>query len=60
MVRDDSLEMAGLFRAAVEGTEEAVLNALFAADTMVGRDGNTRLGLPLDETVEILKSHRAL
>ena len=29
-----------LFEAAVEATEEAILNALFMAETVVGRDGN--------------------
>jgi D-aminopeptidase len=35
-----------LFAAVVEATEEAVLDALFAAGTVVGRDGNTAPGLP--------------
>lgn len=34
-----------VFRAVVEGVEEAVLNALIAAKTTVGRDGNIRYGL---------------
>ena len=59
-VRDDSLEMAGIFRAAMEATEEAVVNALFAADTMVGRDGNTRKALPIFETRQILERYGAL
>ena len=53
-MRDDSREMAGIFRAAVEAVEEAILNALFAAESMVGRDGNFREGLPLDEVRSIL------
>lgn len=59
-VSDDSAEMGLLFRAAVEATEEAVLNALFAAETMAGRDGHVRRGLPLDEVAEVLREHRAL
>lgn len=59
-VRDDSLEMAGVFRAAIEATEEAVVNALFAADTMIGRDGNTRKALPVDEVGRILERHGAM
>ena len=35
---DDSEEMAGIFRATSEAVEEAILNALFAAEFMVGRD----------------------
>jgi D-aminopeptidase len=34
-----------LFRAAVEGTQEAVLDALASAQTMVGRQGHRRVGL---------------
>ncbi|MCB9679565.1 MAG: P1 family peptidase [Alphaproteobacteria bacterium] len=37
-----------VFEAVVEATEEAILNALVAAETMVGRDGNTLFGLPHD------------
>jgi D-aminopeptidase len=46
-----------LFQATVEATEEAILNALCRADTMVGRDNNTIPGLPLDWLVEVLKRH---
>lgn len=53
-IRDNSEEMAGIFRAVVEATEEAVLNALFAASAMVGRDGNKKEGLPLDAVRMIL------
>lgn len=44
-----------LFQAAVEATEEAVVNALFRAETMVGRDGHTAHALPLEETLELLR-----
>jgi D-aminopeptidase len=37
-----------LYTAVVEAVEEAVLNALVAARTMVGRDGHRSPGLPLD------------
>jgi D-aminopeptidase len=37
-----------VFAATVEATEEAILNALFAAETMVGRDGITAYALPQD------------
>ena len=59
-IRDDSAEMAWLFRAAVEATEEAVLNALFAADTMVGRDGHVRKALPTDDVLRILRERGVL
>ena len=44
------------FRATVEGTAEAVLNALVAAETMVGRDGNTAHALPHDRLREIMRA----
>lgn len=47
----------GLFQAALEATEEAILNSLFSAETMVGRDGHTRHALPLDETVAVIRAH---
>ena len=43
-----------LFWATVEATEEAVVNALVAAQTMTGRDGVTAHALPHDELVEAL------
>ncbi|MGH2679790.1 MAG: P1 family peptidase [Actinomycetota bacterium] len=43
-----------LFWGAIEATEEAILNALVAADTMVGRDGITAYALPHDRLVEIM------
>jgi D-aminopeptidase len=46
------------FAAAVEATEEAVLNSLLAAKTVVGRDGNTSLGLPVDDVASLLKDWR--
>lgn len=52
---DDS-HIDGLFHAVIEATEEAVLNALLAADTMTGRDGVTAYALPADELVEILRA----
>ena len=44
----------GLFQAVVEATEEAVISALFAAPTVVGRDGNVCHGLPIDITLAML------
>ncbi len=43
-----------LFEAAIEAVEEAVLNALCAAETMVGRDDNPAYALPLGRFVELL------
>ncbi len=41
-----------LFQAAAEATQEAVLDALAAAETMVGRHGHRRMGL-----AEVLGRH---
>jgi D-aminopeptidase len=46
MVSPDN--MNPLMLAAAEATEEAILNALTAAETMRGRDGRTAHALPLD------------
>jgi len=53
-------ELDELFEAAVEATEEAVLNALWAAPDVEGREGRLRRGLPHDEVLELLRQHRAL
>lgn len=42
------------FAAAVEATEEAVLNSLLAAPTVTGRDGNTSRGLPAARVRQLL------
>jgi D-aminopeptidase len=57
-MRDRDLDH--LFRATVDSTEESIVNSLFKADTTEGRDGNVSHGLPLDETIELLKEHKCL
>lgn len=52
--------MTPLFLAAVEATEEAILNSLFQAETMTGWDGHTQEALPVDEVMEILKKYNAI
>jgi D-aminopeptidase len=47
-----SMHIDELFALTVEATEEAILNALFAAETMVGRDGITAYELPRDRFLE--------
>lgn len=46
LLRDDAPVMSRLFLAAVEAVEEAVLNALWCARTVEGRDGRVVYGLP--------------
>jgi D-aminopeptidase len=43
------------FGAVVDATEEAVLDALFRADTVVGRDGHVARGLPVERTLALLR-----
>jgi L-aminopeptidase/D-esterase-like protein len=49
-----------LFWATVNATEEAIVNALVAAETMTGIDGNTVYALPHDRLREILKKYNRL
>ncbi len=46
-----------LFEATVQATEEAIVNALVAAETMVGRDGITAHRLPHDRLVEVMRRY---
>ncbi len=49
--------ITGLFDAVVECTEEAIVNAILAADTMVGRDGMTAYGLSAERLAAALKHY---
>jgi L-aminopeptidase/D-esterase-like protein len=49
-----------VFEAAVQATEEAIVNALVAASTMVGVDGHTAIGLPHDKLKGALAKYRKL
>ena len=44
-----------LFRAVVEATEEAVLDSMICNETMVGRDGNTAIALPVNQMLQIMR-----
>jgi D-aminopeptidase len=46
-----------LFEATVQGVEEAIINAMVAAETMEGINGNTSYRLPHEATVEVLKRY---
>jgi len=43
-----SAHLSALFEATADATESAILDALLAAETMVGADGATAVALPLD------------
>ena len=49
-----------LFRAVVECVEESVYNALVAAHTTVGRDGNTLYALPHEQLQDLMRYYRRL
>ncbi len=46
--------IGALFDATIEATEEAIVNALVAAETMTGRDGITAHALPHDRLIETM------
>jgi D-aminopeptidase len=56
----DGRDLNPLFEAAVEATEEAVVNALWAAPDVTGREGRVERGLPHDDVLELLREHGAL
>lgn len=58
MLNDD--HVSELFWAAIEATEEAILNSMIAAETMTGRDGVTFHGLPHDRLVEVMRRYGRL
>lgn len=47
-----------IFEAVVESTEEAILNAMVAAETMVGRDDHRSIALPHEEVRRLMREHR--
>jgi len=49
-----------LFRATIEATEEAVVNAMLAAQTMTGADGIRVFGLPGDRVVALLRKYNRM
>jgi len=57
-LRNDELDL--LFEAVAEATEEAVINSLFAAETVSTNKGVTVEALPVDETLKILRKYNRL
>jgi D-aminopeptidase len=53
VVRND--DMSPLFMAAIEATEEAILNSLFHAETTTGRDHHRIEALPVDKVLRIMR-----
>ncbi len=58
VMRNDN--MSSLFMAVIEATEEAILNSLFMADTMEGRDGHRIEAIPTEQILTIIKKYNRL
>ena len=58
VLRND--DMTPLFMAAIEATEEAIINSLFAAHDTPTHDGKIVKALPLDEVMTMLEKHLKL
>ena len=52
--------MNPLFEATVQATEEAIINALVAAETMIGIDGHKVFALPHDRLKQVLKKYNRM
>ena len=50
--------ISGLFSATALATEEAIINAMVAAETMVGRDEHRVIELPKADVAKLLKKHK--
>lgn len=53
-------KMTPLFEATVQAVEEAIINAMVAAETMEGINGNTAYALPPDLLIEVLKKYNRI
>ena len=53
-------ELDPIFLATVQATEEAVINAMIAAETMTGANNRTVIALPHDRLREVLKKYNRL
>ena len=49
-----------LFEATVQAVEEAIINAMVAAETMEGINGNTAYALPHDLLIDVLKKYKKI
>ncbi len=52
--------MSPLFMATIEATEEAIINSLFAAETMKGKNGRLVEALPLNKVIELFKKYNRI
>jgi D-aminopeptidase len=49
-----------VFRATADASEEAIINALVAAETMTGIKGRTVHALPIDRLLEVMRQYKRL
>ena len=49
--------ITAVFEAAVQATEEAIINALIAAETMTGKNGTTSSAIPHEQVRDILRKY---
>jgi D-aminopeptidase len=54
LLREDGPLIDRLFTAVAEATEESILNALFNAEPVIGREGASRSAFPVDRLVDLL------
>jgi D-aminopeptidase len=58
LLNNDTL--SPLFLATIEATEEAIINSLFQATTMIGKEGHRVEALPLNDVRNILKKYNTI
>jgi D-aminopeptidase len=58
VLRNEFLDI--LFEAVIEATEEAIINSLFAAETVVGKNNIKVESIPVEKTLEILRKYNRL
>ena len=51
-------DIDGLFLSVIEATEEAIINSLFAAETVTGRNGHTAKVLPIHKVMTLMQQSR--
>jgi L-aminopeptidase/D-esterase-like protein len=53
-------KMTPLFEATVNAVEESIINAMVAAETMEGNNGNTSYAIPHDQLIDVLKKYNVI
>lgn len=56
----EQFDVQPIFQAVSEATEEAIINALFMATDMVGRDNHKIYALPIDRVLKIMQKYHRL